>query len=76
MRQTTPIIVSLYTIMKKIEISSKWLKITTITPYFFDNYLIISLHKDWINKFGKIPDFDVFIEKNKLYLVSKEEIQI
>ncbi len=43
-----------------------------ISPYFFENKLIISLSKEWIEYFGKIPDFEVILEKNgRLLLRSK-----
>ncbi|PBO85839.1 MAG: hypothetical protein COA77_01365 [Thaumarchaeota archaeon] len=37
--------------------------ITKITPYLFEEYLIIPLHKDWINVYKTIPTFEVRIDK-------------
>lgn len=43
-----------------------------ITPLFYDDNLIVSLSKKWIEYFGKIPDFEVILEKNgKLLLRSR-----
>lgn len=40
-----------------------------ITPHLFENSLIISLSKDWISQFNKIPQFTVRINsKNKLVI--------
>lgn len=43
----------------------------TISPYFFEDKLIISLSKEWINLFNEIPKFKVFLDgKNQLILQS------
>ena len=45
-------------------------KVDKIIPYIFENYLIISLSKDWINVFDEVPKFEVFIDnKKRLILV-------
>jgi len=44
--------------------------IARVIPYLFDNYLLIPLSKDWINIFGKVPQFEAFIDnKKRLVLV-------
>jgi hypothetical protein len=51
-------------------------KLISITPYLFNNFLLLSLNSDWINQFGCIPKFDVFVDKNKkLCIVSMEELK-
>ncbi len=40
-------------------------KIATVIPTLFDDFLIISLSKKWIDVWQKIPEFSVFIDKNK-----------
>ncbi len=46
-----------------------------ITPYLFENSLIISLSKDWISQFNKIPQFTIRINsKNKLVIESLEGV--
>ena len=51
-------------------------KITSVSSCLFEDHLILSLSKDWLNVFKKIPSFEVMIdERNKLYFISKEEIQ-
>lgn len=51
-------------------------KIKTISPFPFEEYLVIVLHQDWIQKFNAIPTLDVFIDdKGHLCLVSKETIK-
>ena len=43
--------------------------IGAITPYFFEDKLIISLSKEWIELFQDIPKFNVIIDaKNRLVL--------
>jgi len=45
-------------------------KVDEIIPYIFENYLIISLSKDWIKVFDKVPKFEAFIDnKKRLILV-------
>ena len=45
-----------------------------ITPYLFGDRLIISLSKDWITIFNKIPQFTIKINsKNKMIIESLEE---
>jgi len=47
-------------------------KISSVTPYLFENHLIISLSKDWINVFKGIPEFDVYLDEGKkLHIVQK-----
>ena len=49
------------------------MKVAPITPYIFEGYLIISLDSKWIDVFGKIPTFEISIDKKKhLHLISKE----
>jgi len=44
--------------------------IQKITPYFFEDNLIISMSKDWIGVFRKIPEFEVRIDsKGRLVLI-------
>jgi len=51
-------------------------KICEISSYLFDDYVIISFTKDWINAFGCIPTFDVIIDdKKNLVLKSKTPIR-
>lgn len=41
-----------------------------ISPILFEDKLLISFSKEWLKIFGKIPDFDVIIDKdNRLHLV-------
>jgi hypothetical protein len=48
----------------------------TITPYLFEGFLIISLEQKWIEKFGTIPSFVVYVDDNQqLHMVSKESIK-
>jgi hypothetical protein len=50
--------------------------LSEIKPYLLDGYLIISLHPDWVNKFGKIPSFTVDVDDDrKLHLISNEGIK-
>ena len=47
----------------------------TISPLIFEDSLIISLTKDWINHFQSVPKFDVSIDKaGRLCIISKDFI--
>jgi len=51
--------------------------ITKITPYLFEDNLILSLSHDWIKVFKKIPDFEVIIDNtNRLVIRSKEKLSM
>ncbi len=51
-------------------------KITTTTCHLFENYLLISLTSNWIEVFGRIPQFDVMIDSDdKLRLTSTDCIK-
>ena len=47
----------------------------TVKSLLFENSLIISLSKDWLNYFSKIPEFDVMInDKVRLCITSQEKV--
>jgi hypothetical protein len=47
-------------------------KFKIIKPYFFQDSLVISLTKEWINHFNGIPEFEVFLDnKKQIHLISK-----
>lgn len=50
-------------------------KLRSVKPYLFGEFLIIAFTKDWINLFNTIPEFDVFLDKGKLVLITKESIK-
>ena len=48
-------------------------RLGTISPLIFQDNLIISLTKDWINHFQSVPKFDVSIDKKgRLCIISKD----
>ena len=48
----------------------------TVKSLLFENSLIISLSKDWLNYFSKIPEFDVMInDKDRLCITSQEKVK-
>jgi len=50
--------------------------IVHVSPYLFENYLLISLDKKWIEVCNGIPKFVVFIgDDKKLHLVSTQEVK-
>ena len=52
------------------------IRLGTISPLIFQDSLIISLTKDWINHFQSVPKFDVSIDKKgRLLLISKDFIK-
>ncbi len=41
----------------------------------FEDFLVLGLHKDLMNVFGELPEFDVQIDnKRKLHLISTKSI--
>ena len=51
-------------------------RLSDITSYLFEDHIIISLSKDWLSAFDKLPVFEVFIANDRLKLISKEKIWI
>ena len=51
-------------------------KFNVCTPLLFENNLLISLSKKWINVFTCIPQFEISINrKNQLCITSKQKIK-
>jgi len=51
-------------------------RLSDITSYLFEDHIIISLSKDWINVFKAIPEFEVIIDnKKRLHLISKNKVK-
>jgi hypothetical protein len=49
--------------------------LVTVKSLLFENSLIISLSKGWLNYFTKIPEFDVIINnKGVLCITSQEKV--
>ena len=47
-----------------------------VSSYLFDDHIIVSFDKEWINLFGGLPVFRIIInDKNELCLISKEGIK-
>ena len=46
-----------------------------ISPYFFENKLIISLSKDWVGLFKEKPKFKVTLDKKNRLVLQSQEIQ-
>jgi len=52
------------------------IRLGTISPLIFQDSLIISLTKDWINYFQSVPKFDVSIDKKgRLCIIAKEKLK-
>ena len=48
----------------------------TYEPFLFENSIIISLDKKWIEVFGEIPKFEIKIDKKgRLHIISTKSIQ-
>ncbi len=44
-----------------------------VVPYLFENFLILSLDDNWMDVFGQMPSFKVFVDKcGKLNMISEE----
>ena len=51
-------------------------KINEITPYVFENHLLISLAYEFVRMFDEIPEFNVFVDsKNYLVIKSKKPMK-
>jgi len=51
-------------------------QIGIITPLLFEDNLLITLSKDWIGVFEKLPTFKVQVDSNKrLNLTSQDQIK-
>lgn len=51
-------------------------KIGEYKPFLFENYLVLSLDKKWIEVFGEIPRFEAAIDnKGKLHIKSMTSIK-
>jgi len=49
--------------------------LVTVKSLLFENSLIISLSKDWLNYFSKIPEFGVVIDNDgRLCITSQEKV--
>lgn len=56
------------------EMKSK--QIGIVTPLLFEDNLLITLSKDWIGVFEKLPTFKVQVDSNKrLNLTSQDQIK-
>jgi len=50
-------------------------KFASIKSFYFDDSILFSITKNWINQFNGMPEFDVFIDsKNKMHLISKQKV--
>lgn len=48
-------------------------KICSVSPVIFNDYLVISLTKDWLKYFEKLPTFTAIIDnKSRLVLVGPQ----
>ena len=46
-------------------------KIGSVSPHFFEDVMIISFSKKWLNHFDVIPTFDVTIDQSdRVHLIS------
>ena len=52
-------------------------QIQKVRPCIFQDYLILALSSQWIEKFNGIPTFDVKIDKEgRLHLVTNEVMEL
>jgi len=52
-------------------------KIDSVRSFSFEDSILVSLTKDWINHFNGIPEFEVFLDnKRRLHLVSKPHQEV
>ena len=49
-------------IIRKVTIRSMKKFGKEIETYLFDEYVVLGLHKDWINAFGELPKFETMID--------------
>jgi len=44
-------------------------KIGVVNPYLFEDFLLISIKKEWLNVWEKIPNFLVFVGKDSQLII-------
>lgn len=50
-------------------------KVGKATATLFEGFLVVGLHKDWLDVFGELPEFEVKIDNNRrLHLISTKSI--
>jgi len=49
-------------------------KIGEITPYLFEDHLILSIQKEWINIWKTFPKFFVFVGKDSQLIIKSNTI--
>jgi len=47
-----------------------------VSSHLFDNYLIVSLSKEWLNIFNALPTFSVEFKNGRLILTSQKIMEI
>ena len=45
-------------------------KVGHVKSYMFDEYFLISFSKKWLDLIDGKPEFDVFLDKDRIHLVS------
>jgi len=45
-------------------------KVGHVKSYMFDEYFLISFSKRWLDLIDRKPEFDVFLDKGRIHLVS------
>jgi len=48
--------------------------ITVVKPLIFEDNLLLAFTKDWIEKFGKIPEFEIKIINKRLHIISRQTL--
>ena len=48
-------------------------KIAEITPLLFEDHLVISIKKEWLDVWKKIPNFLVYVEKDSKLIIKSHQ---
>jgi len=51
-------------------------KLAEITPLLFEDHLIISIKKDWIDVWGQIPKFSVAVGKDSQLIIKSKPVDV
>ena len=49
-------------------------KVGHVKAGLFDGFVIIAFSKKWLDLFERKPEFDIFVDKNRIHLVSDQKV--
>jgi len=49
-------------------------KVGHVKAGLFDDFVIIAFSKKWLDLFERKPEFDIFMDENRIHLVSDQKV--